>query len=473
MSVYLSLLCLSVCLPVCLCLCLPVSVCLHLIVRLCLSLGLSVAKVPKAVASWRAHCDQNGITVKSCAKSGPFTYEKQYEKHVLEHFKEFETWVVYDAAKSVVMQLQDHGTLEEFLLMIESRGEFNRIGFDNKWCIQHAHDIKLVVTNFKNSIDKDILKFVLLEALFFTVPLSPNMDLQSTAPQYPWFFNQKPPCQRIAGLEAPMGTSMVYNKKRKGMESPGKTPGKKAVKRGAACGVPSVLEKAEEEKMDSTMEDLQTDGQTTYRQETDRQTRDRARERERDGERERERERERQRQTRRDRQVGSLWQSGRHTDFCQDGLPKLWLHDVVQCITSPTAAIMQTQPSTYLPAVQASARHAIREALTFLFYGELFHNGKATKCWSQVRKAIKGTIIIEHTRVLRMDDQDRQTSRYTHTRNKHTHTPTHRPTTCIRTHVSEFEYKMIGKQVDKHTDQPHMQGPLHGKQVGGWRHWMA
>jgi hypothetical protein len=121
----------------------------------------------------------------------------------------------------------------------------------------------------------------------------------------------------------------------------------------------------------------------------------------------------------------------------------VWLHDVVQCITSPTAAIMQTQPSTYLPAVQASARHAIREALTFLFYGELFHNGKATKCWSQVRKAIKGTIIIEHTRVLRMDDQDRQTSRYTHTRNKHTHTHTHTHQHIDQLHAYEHMFQNL------------------------------
>ena len=265
------------CLPVCLfllvsvCVCLSVSVCLHLTVRLCLSLGLSVAEVPKAVASWRSHCDQHAITVKSCARAGPFTYEKQYEKHVLDNFKEFETWLVYDAAKSVVMQLQAHGTLEEFLLMIESRGEFNRIGFDNQQAIKHAHDIKLVVSKFDSTIDKDMLKFVLLEALFFTVPLSP-LAMGQMGYNYPWFFNQKPPCPQIAGLEAPMGTSMVYNKKRKVVESPGKAMPKKAAKRGAACGVDSVLEKAEHEQMDSMMDDLQTDGQTTYRQETDRQT---------------------------------------------------------------------------------------------------------------------------------------------------------------------------------------------------------
>ena len=112
--------------------------------------------------------------------------------------------------------------------------------------------------------------------------------------------------------------------------------------------------------------------------------------------------------------------------------------------------------------MQQSVRHAIREALTFLWYGQLSHSGKVMKAWSQVRKMIKGTIIKEHARVLRMDDQDRQTRRYTHTRNKHAHTHQHADQLHAYQHrFPNLNTKMIGKQVDKHKDQPHMQGPLY------------
>ena len=86
----------------------------------------------------------------------------------------------------------------------------------------------------------------------------------------------------------------------------------------------------------------------------------------------------------------------------EDNYPKLWLHDVAQCIESPTSKALELAHGS-IPDLQieTSVRKAVRQAFMFLFYGELTANGKALNTWSSARNHITSDIVKAHLRTLR------------------------------------------------------------------------
>ena len=195
--------------------------------------------------------------------------------------------------------------------------------FSNKWSAFHAHALKVLIMNkdFPKTIPVDILKYVFLEALFFTVPLA--------LPDRPenWIFRSTGKDSRMDGLNFPMGGSVVY-KKRALVIAGNPSPPKKAAKKGTVAHAAAEL---------GNCDDV-------------------------------------------------------ISDKCEDGTPKLWLHDLVQCIESPTdrlRILVQDLNSSDEEAIEQSVRWAIREGLSFCFTGKAVQNGKEVKTWSAVRKHIK------------------------------------------------------------------------------------
>ena len=79
----------------------------------------------------------------------------------------------------------------------------------------------------------------------------------------------------------------------------------------------------------------------------------------------------------------------------EDGTPKMWLHDLVQAISSPGKA-MRAAGATEVEtnALKESVRRAIRTSLHFCFLGSAIVNGKTIKKWSSIRKMLKWESIL-------------------------------------------------------------------------------
>ena len=67
--------------------------------------------------------------------------------------------------------------------------------------------------------------------------------------------------------------------------------------------------------------------------------------------------------------------------FTSTGAPKLWLHDLFQCILSPSRLLHCVDG----PGLDASNNRAILDGLTFCFLGHIMMNGKTLRTWSAVR----------------------------------------------------------------------------------------
>lgn len=159
--------------------------------------------VQEAIRGWHAKQDRDGITVNSCPRVGPFTYAKRYENFVMENFKDFfASWEEFDNAKSVYMQLEADGMLKEWLALLESRCEFNRIGFSNRWAVWHAHKLKVITHRpcFTQNIDPDLLKLFFFELLQATLPLNEEPSTSVELPM-PWYFKQHGTCKLVDCLD--------------------------------------------------------------------------------------------------------------------------------------------------------------------------------------------------------------------------------------------------------------------------------
>lgn len=89
-------------------------------------------------------------------------------------------------------------------------------------------------------------------------------------------------------------------------------------------------------------------------------------------------------------------------DELMDGSPKLWLHDLAQCLQSLGQVLREAGgEEPRVDVLSQSLRRAANLALKFCFSGEVTLNGKLLNKWSSVRAAIKADIVNDHLSLLK------------------------------------------------------------------------
>jgi len=111
--------------------------------------------------------------------------------------------------KTVHTALEEANGLKFLLETIQSLGEFNRIGFSNKWSVLHAHKLKvaLMKPEIKRVLSDDIHRVIFLEALFTTLPLTDDVGRK-------WIFNQRANMSIVENVLQPVGSSIAIRKRK-------------------------------------------------------------------------------------------------------------------------------------------------------------------------------------------------------------------------------------------------------------------
>ncbi len=125
--------------------------------------------VPLVICEWKDECRIKRLSVSSLPKSGPLTYEKQYEHFVLTHHGQlWKKWIYYDNTKSVVSALKDFGAFESFCDDLEENVDLSHPELKAQDAINYMHELKCVIFNsdFSRVVDPVTLGYVFMECLY-------------------------------------------------------------------------------------------------------------------------------------------------------------------------------------------------------------------------------------------------------------------------------------------------------------------
>ena len=170
---------------------------------------------------------QHNISVNSCPKSGDHRYDKIYERFVMGKFPNlYKNWHHYMASKSFYHAMDGLGIFHDYKDFVETRVDFLCPALTNDAVAHTNHSITTMTGSFKDTLDSDMLKIVMMESLRFVVPVTPVPEERPT----PWLFATSD--KNVQWLKAPMGGSVVYRPKRKSAEGDvGAVTPKKKVKK--------------------------------------------------------------------------------------------------------------------------------------------------------------------------------------------------------------------------------------------------
>ena len=173
------------------------------------TLAEKIRSAPLAQDLWKAEAERRCISVRTCPKTGPFTYEQQYKDFIAEHYGHlWPKWQHYDNTKAVFNCLKEIGMDEAFISEMESYVDMSDRELSAIWAVHHMHAFKTLIYNemFTKVVEREVLDMIFVESLFLCCAFTNKLE------SHPWIFKQKKPMGETDWLKAPMGGSVIYSK---------------------------------------------------------------------------------------------------------------------------------------------------------------------------------------------------------------------------------------------------------------------
>ncbi|CAK0900280.1 unnamed protein product, partial [Prorocentrum cordatum] len=296
--------------------------------------------VAEARAGWRSHCRIHSITVHSCPKAGPYRYEKLYVDYILRNYSD------------EYAQWEDYDNAKSVYTQLETNGQLSawldlletQCDFSRNGFSNKAsvnHAHYLKCILYREKFTKTIQPELL--KWFFFECLTATVPLVNGATEFvPFLLDSVCKSKTLDDLEYPMGGSVLYLPQKSGSAAGIKPPKKKQRRSGANEGLNEILDSAEAGDFDSNV--------------------------------------------------------------TSSGTPKLWVHDVMQCVGSVVMKACQMGTASIGDDIIInSMRKAFRQAIEFFLKTEIMINGKMQTGWSHVRRSAKEELVRTNLRALQVD----------------------------------------------------------------------